>query len=64
MCRFGVAVTALRASTKLLATSGPVSTEKDDRLRVGISPWLTQPPTLSGTGNEYRPSVVMLRGWR
>jgi len=34
--------------------------------RIGNLPRPTQPPTLSGTGNEYRPkcrSVMMLYGW-
>jgi len=49
---------------------GLVSTVMGDRLQTGklhqyftkpLRP--TQPPTLSGTGNEYQPNAVMLCGW-
>ena len=58
--RCGVTVASLVASTRL-CTSGPVSTRTSDRLQRAYHPGIftklprpTQPPTLSGTGNEYR----------
>jgi len=37
------------------STLSPVSTGMGGRFRTGKPPRSTQPPTLSGTGNEYRP---------
>ena len=60
--RRSVAVKSLGVSMKLYSTSGPVTTGMGDRLwRTNHAPQYfskpprpTQPPTLSGTGNEYQ----------
>jgi len=60
-CQFGVAVTSLGTSPKLLDV-GQFSTGMGDRLEMGKPPQYftkpprpTQPPTLGGIGNVYQP---------
>ena len=61
----GLVVTVLVRSSKYMSTSSPVNAESetDDRSQVCNQPIKpTQPRTLSGTGNEYRPKCCELCG--